>query len=108
MQGTEAWPEGLVAWQSLGLLGKEFLYPPQLQGQVGPQGDRPQSPSLAQEPSKATGVWASVGCNSSSPPGPNWSVIRRPRQPPARAWPRACDSGLFLAPDAGQLLGNVR
>lgn len=55
VQSIQAWPEGLVAWQSLGLLGKEFLHPPQLQGQVGPQGDRPQPPSLAQEPSKKAG-----------------------------------------------------
>lgn len=81
MRSTEAWPEGLVAWQSLGLLGKEFLYPPQLQGQAGPQGDRPQPPSLAQEPSKATGVWASVGCNSSSPP--RAQLVSHPQASPA-------------------------
>lgn len=40
VQSMEAWPEGPVAWQSLGPLGKEFLHPPQPQGQVGPQSDK--------------------------------------------------------------------
>lgn len=85
---------GWVAWQSLGPLGKEFLYPPQLQGQVGPWWATGHSlPSLAQEPSKATGSGPPVGCNSSSPLGPTGQSSAGLSQP-ARAGPepvtRAC------------------
>ena len=106
VHSIETRPERLVAWQSLRPLGKEFLHPPRPQGQVGPQSNKAtasQPGPGAQQGHRGLGL---CRLQLKQPPRPDWSAFHRPRRPPAHTWPRACDSGLCLAPEAGELLGK--